>query len=519
MEKYIDSFSKRLATAVSRREMLSIASRAVLGAFVASTGIGRVWAAATTPPAGVNTSPCGALQSIVQTLVGNKTLSQTKQVYVATVLTYLHAATQGDLVDATCSSCISSQFKDLTPIANQTSCGTVVTPTQSCNTVGASRQQMYAASTLALSAAPTAWVDGDQWISFVELTDELLNCVVDGNDTEARSAAALLDDRIQSGAGAAVLAGTPYCGTVGANFCGPGNSFDDTSVAPYLPSVTTCLNHGCFAHDNCYSSNCVDQLLCYFTEQSAACDAPLLAICNSNCAAESVTNARVCAAVHCLTGSTGYPALDAICSVQYADRSSLSQCQSAVSPCTTPSCGSKSPCGGICCPCGQTCAACASGPSCVTAPCLASSSQCPPGLTECGAICMSAYQTCTPTGPVTPSACQHGSCAKGQPCCTNFLGMPGCGPEGYHCCPTTGNACPPGTTCCDVITSATSAFEPCCTAGTTCFRSGTSSGCCSSGESFCPSPGGAGWCCPPDYACSATYLTCCSTQTGECTSI
>ena len=53
MEHFIDSLSKRLAAAVSRRDMLSIASRALLGAVVATTGVGKLWAAiadAAAPP-------------------------------------------------------------------------------------------------------------------------------------------------------------------------------------------------------------------------------------------------------------------------------------------------------------------------------------------------------------------------------------------------------------------------------------------------------------------------------------
>src|SRR5438876_126784 len=48
MDHFIDDLSKRLATAVSRRNMLTIASRTLFGAFVAHTGVGRLLASSAT---------------------------------------------------------------------------------------------------------------------------------------------------------------------------------------------------------------------------------------------------------------------------------------------------------------------------------------------------------------------------------------------------------------------------------------------------------------------------------------
>ncbi len=47
MDEFLDLFSKRLASAVSRRQMLGIASRTLLGVFVASSGIGKLSAQST----------------------------------------------------------------------------------------------------------------------------------------------------------------------------------------------------------------------------------------------------------------------------------------------------------------------------------------------------------------------------------------------------------------------------------------------------------------------------------------
>lgn len=54
MERFIDDFSKQLAKAVSRRDVLSVSARTMFAAFVSSTGIGRLWGQTT------STSSCPA---------------------------------------------------------------------------------------------------------------------------------------------------------------------------------------------------------------------------------------------------------------------------------------------------------------------------------------------------------------------------------------------------------------------------------------------------------------------------
>src|ERR1700682_3934300 len=44
MEKFVDNLSRQLANAVSRRDMLGIASRTIFTGLLASTGIGQLWA-------------------------------------------------------------------------------------------------------------------------------------------------------------------------------------------------------------------------------------------------------------------------------------------------------------------------------------------------------------------------------------------------------------------------------------------------------------------------------------------
>jgi hypothetical protein len=68
----------------------------------------------------------------------------------------------------------------------------------------------------------------------------------------------------------------------GVQYCGPGNSSDGTHwYLGLLPSSTT-LNNACFAHDTCYTANCVPNA-CYFdsSTQATPCDAQLFAVCAS----------------------------------------------------------------------------------------------------------------------------------------------------------------------------------------------------------------------------------------------
>jgi hypothetical protein len=44
MEQFFDGFSKNLARVVSRRDLVRITSRTFIGAFFASSGIGKLWA-------------------------------------------------------------------------------------------------------------------------------------------------------------------------------------------------------------------------------------------------------------------------------------------------------------------------------------------------------------------------------------------------------------------------------------------------------------------------------------------
>src|SRR5208337_5529132 len=120
MEEFIDSLSKRLASAVSRRDMLRITSQMLVGAFVAATGIERVWAT----PAPPGSSQCGAVQQALQLGIGDYQVSKfgTRKQWLSLLTNGAGKASQAHLITGTCSSCIVEQFRNNVLVAQQTSC-------------------------------------------------------------------------------------------------------------------------------------------------------------------------------------------------------------------------------------------------------------------------------------------------------------------------------------------------------------------------------------------------------------
>jgi BACON domain-containing protein len=86
----------------------------------------------------------------------------------------------------------------------------------------------------------------------------------------------------------------PTCATTqcdGVQYCGPGNSCDGKHSYLSLLSPSTLLNNGCFAHDTCYTKNCVPDA-CYFdaSSQATPCDPPLVSICDGVTAKAIIDN-------------------------------------------------------------------------------------------------------------------------------------------------------------------------------------------------------------------------------------
>src|SRR5215471_17919621 len=163
MEQFIDDFSKQLAKAVSRRDVLSIGARTVFAAFVSSTGIGKLWAKASstsTVPGDVGTTSCGAVQQSVQLAFPDPTRYSNHGSYVSSVARSVSAAQEANLITNACFGCIISQFAKTIPTSDQQSCGAIVPPTTVCSSTAISSAQLETATILALQSAPNAMGDG-----------------------------------------------------------------------------------------------------------------------------------------------------------------------------------------------------------------------------------------------------------------------------------------------------------------------------------------------------------------------
>jgi hypothetical protein len=599
MDEFLDSLSKRLAGAVSRRDALRIASQSVFAVFATSTGITKLWAAGTSKSGGtINTSACGAVQQSIQLAVVN--MNDSSQELIAEeaeeppigtakqqnrelkredrlLRRYFHrakklarAAKESKLIDEDCESCIVSQFQALVPVAQQYACGPVTPARVACDISNPTSKQLQSATVIGLVAAPNAFSDPTQWVIFLPLVQNMLGCTfltggptqltgtiaASGTNVSGNTSSTHSDVRALTATSAAAPAvNTTTCRTPNVNYCGPGSSLDSGGgAAIFLPTVDSCLNEACFAHDSCYESSCVSGD-CVFAAEQAACDDPLIAICQTSCGTKTIETALVCGIVSCLSGlSTGNQLLDPICSIQHTTRSNSAACSNPP-PCDHASCPGVAACGTVCCPCGFTCVdqeclgvcpsggfqcgetCCTTGQTCIEGVCFecpqgqqgcgsqccaanetCSNNQCvptcPQGLISCETTCCASTQTCADGACISLNMCTPTSCSNGQVCCTNFLGEPGCGQVGGICCTATGNVCPTGTFCCDVLTGPTSSHLECCQPNDSCYYPmafGGASGCCPPGFQGCSLPAGGEstnvWCCLAGH-CGSTFQVC-----------
>jgi hypothetical protein len=522
MDEFLDSLSKRLASTLTRREMLRIASGTVFGALALSTLISRVWGKTAPAPGGPNSSTCGAVQNTIQLALGDEDPARYKDhhEYVRAVERFAHRSVEGELITKECSDCIVGQFRASVSIASQYPCGSFIAPSETCDAILPTKRQINAASELALSAVPNAWGDSAQWVKLVQLSEAMLGCTL-GSAGQTTASTLQIDSTTRatgalvSTTGLAAAAATSTCAAAGVNYCGPGNSGDPSNPnRNWLPTVATCLNEACCVHDNCYADVC-EPLQCYFTTNST-CDNPLLATClgfgscSSSDILDSPATEFVCAVVLCLE----LPTQGSIC--QDIQR------QRVPNPTCAESC-----IGSSCCPSGTTCmTATTVVPGAITGVC------CPPGNNACG-------NTCCPPG----SNCINGACgcaagttACGNNCCTadqicqNGACMTcpaGQAPCGSVCCPPGGlcldgtcakNPCPSGLSACGKI---------CCAAGQTCANGActTPNVCtptsCPTGQPCCTNFLGQAGCGPAGYSCCPTTgnacppgETCCDVITG-----
>lgn len=529
MERFFDDLSKRLAKAVSRREMLNITARALAGTLLSSAGIEKLWSqSSATSASGVGSPICGAVQQAIQLGFPNPSQFTNHGQYVGTIAQATTSAENAGFITTDCAGCIISQFARGLPVSQQQKCGSLVMPTQSCGEGDSTTSQIQTAAVLALAAAPNAFGDPEQFVTWTNLTQEILGCLL-APSPETPSVASADND-------------ASTCAVSGVNYCGPGNSVLPTNPALPLPSVASCINEQCCVHDNCYAKTC-EPFSCYFTPQTAACDAPLLAACmGQGCTSAELGSgwtAAVCEVVKCLVlGSAAETAPSALCLTIQTDRLALSpECDTQ---CEESCCGPGTECmttttilpgtlAGICCPstssvCGDTC--CAAGMFCFNDQCMA---QCPSATVACGTTCCSSRQTCsngqcvTPTCPVNTTPCGT-TCCPSTATCVNGQCVPTVCPEpqvnypcGAKCCsqaafplcyataPTGALNCyPPGSVQCSDLTVFDSPGPGFCCVATP--GSGITQYC-AEGFVCCNIPG-CTWCCAAGEACGGSCQSC-----------
>ena len=457
-----------------------------LGAFAAATGINKVWAAIPGVAAPSGTSQCGAVQQALQLGIGDyvEAIFGTRKQWLSLLTDGATQATQAALITESCSSCIVDQFRNNVPVAEQTSCGSIVSPVVECTAATASKPKVDAASALALVAAPNAMSDGESFNTFVLLTQEILNCLIITTQQKSPEAEEAPE----------VLAAASACAASGVSYCGPGNSGDPSNSSwgyvLKLLDPPPCLNEECCQHDNCYAKSCIPTS-CYFSASVASsCDNPLIAACNGtgSCSSSELLKPSalaICAAVNCLTSGVANAAQicnflqqgsQGICSSSNCGQSTC--CASGTSCETGPTvvphaltgvcCPPGSfPCESTCCPSGQMCSGTQCVEACTEGEVACGHFCCPPGYTCSGAQCLPYF--CPPTSPVPCySDGELTCCAPSSVCCGNQTGQAGCPPPGWFCCGPDGGVCPPDVVCCEQANQANN--FGCCPQGYACVN-------------------------------------------------
>lgn len=473
MERFIDAFSRRMATAVSRRDVLRVASRAFIAAVAGSTYVGAASAVdndAACPTCGscqrchLRSGKCHKCSEDITAGLYYEARAYSPYLALQTFLTQQQfdggVSEALEMLDKhTLSSVLSTNYTG--PSASQTA--TLV----------------FTKADVGVNAYAVQSLNGEPQFGYFVSPEGQIQQLMPPYQVSA-------------------VATDPAVSADSAGEIGSGKSSGELACETYCNLIC-----GARLGDQCYavaSAGCIGTIE-FGPEAPLLCRLLAGALC-------SVGTGLVCSSA-CEGATCGSPA-NQPCGVSFCD--SCQTCSSSLGICIPTICPSGYSCnstpGSCTCDnlCGSTC--CGAGVDCVNGHC-GSSVTCPSGLTACGTVCCSANQTCAGgTCMSNQGLCSPNPCPNGETCCVNFLGQPGCGPAGYTCCTATGSVCPPGTTCCDVITSAGSAYQPCCTPNQVCLRSGTSSACCNPGAVFCPNPGAAGWCCAPGSQCGSSFNQC-----------
>ena len=513
MEYFFDDLSKRIATAASRRDMLSITARTCFAAFLSSTGIGKLWASSTKALSSSQVCPgCGTCRQC-NTKAG-KCDEDCEDRCTAALLCLI---AQQFPPYVTLQAFLATQFTSasnpdaLVLIEPGVKHAKVLSTTYSGTDPSATAKLYFTETTGGFNAYAVTFSNGaPKFGYFVAANGQLQQAlppyqlstaavgtststgVTEGIPGTSVSQAVAPARRRRPVATACKEGCNLICGAIIADLCTDIVGASCTSTIVFGPEAPLL----CFLLSATLCSVGSDPLCTKLCEGATCSCQPGSQPCGLSCCGtcESCTNGA-CMPISCPSGYS---------------------CSSITGTCTC-----NNLCGPTCCSSGQTC----SNGTCVTS--------CPAGTTVCGTACCAAGETCQ-NGACT-SSCGPGlaPCGPGGRCCgvccengtaTPFCGDPGetcCGtiglcPPSWVCCGTGANAScgPPGAICCTSRAGTTFVCNPgqvCC--GDTCAAvccatnvNGADFGCNSSGQSCCGS-GANTICCGSGPGCCATTST------------
>lgn len=558
-QRFIDDLSKQLARAVSRRDMLGIASRAILGAFITSTGIGKLLGQST---ATLTSSPvcptCGTCQ-VVNVTTGEvrdcERPCMAKKLCEAANRKRHYRILEADLGDR--------YYQNQSYQAVITVGGSVQTTILQTNYT--KQNDLAASATLHIAQqrimndpfemgddafdddAPvftgsTEYASGIPQFAYA-VNEGQIQQILPFQFEEAVSvlSAATSSSQLQSllptchsvcnfgfdkicdygfglpglneCLGLAIPACTelvlefPILGAAGWIACvGIGtyicvnrlNLVHNAICKPFVDAACSCL---------CRDVPCGQTLFCPQCPPDFNCSG---GICWRTCSQEEYPCSTIgprgvlncckrgtqdCCAGQCL------PAHTDCCSNGPGITPCVTQCCVVGEKCVNGHCVPCSPCGTDCCVAGEVCSG---GTTCVSCPpaqacgvtCCPSPSTCLNG--QC--ICPSGHPVCGGTTCCDSGTCQNGTCTcGGSQCSSNSI----CCPFGYH---GAGAApgpsfCPGNYTCCPSYTGPTLQAGSCCPPGQECCPFANNTGCCPSGTQCCPNGFGSNFCVATGFCC------------------
>lgn len=467
MDEFLDSLSKKLAPTISRRSMLSIASRTIVASLVSSAGLN--WLLPSTSRAQTNSLP------------------------------------------SVCPSCGSCQECDFSTGQCETTCAETCATATLCQRANEHRHYriLYDYLTQARQFMPVGepqsviW-SGDNRVKVLEMQfaspDQISSATLFFGLRKSRHEAQIIES----------VGGVPRY-AYGVNHDGKIEQvlspYATASVSTSIPSTTAVADlaarNAQALAGTIFEGSCVGECpkICNFLEKQIVCRAAKYIVCVeagfgavvSNCSTlieelcslDDLTDCVDHCNEFCGCPVGQVPGPGGTCSTPgcvspyrtvYVPDSAgdlvsecVATCDSGNFPCPGGSCaatGTTCPCTSGTTSCGNNC--CTVDQICTVGVCTV----CPAGQTSCGNICCPAGDCingacvtiiCPPGAPPCGGSCCYG----GGVCCKNAAGQFGCGFPGGTCCSTLGS-CPPNTSCC--ISSAGGLY--CCNPGEACCPGG-----------------------------------------------